>query len=251
MEQGELSMRRKLILSGTAAALLASVSFAAAQGPAREPAGPTAPNAQSQERLKAGPAHHPEGQSTPQNRGQVQRDGNESHSTTGQATPEPQRGSPQPKGAESTPKAGDQPAAPRQRNGNKRDDNKDRQNQQTQKSEPNKAQPSQSQSQRGQPGAHEPDQTQGQAGARANISTEQRTRIRESIHKMGNAPRVNNVNFAISVGTVVPRTVHVVALPETVIEIYPAWRGYVFFLVGDEIIVVEPNSHRIVAVLPA
>ena len=244
-------MRRKLILSGTAAALLAGVSFAAAQGPAREPAGPTAPNAQSQERSKAGPAHRPEGQSTPQNRGQVQRGGNESHSTTGQATPEPQRGSPQPKGAESTPKAGDQPAAPRQRNGNKRDDNKDRQNQQNseERTQQGSAEPITKSA-----GAARCARTRSDArsgGARANISTEQRTRIRESIHKMGNAPRVNNVNFTISVGTVVPRTVHVVALPETVIEIYPAWRGYVFFLVGDEIIVVEPNSHRIVAVLPA
>ena len=249
-------MRRKLILSGTAAVLLAGVSFAAAQGPAREPTAPAAPNAQSHpgapghEGPKGGAAHRPDGQSAPQNRGHVQRGGKESHSTTGQATPETQRGAPQHKGAESTPKAGDQPSTRGQREGNKRDDNKERQNQQTQKSEPNKAQPSQTQSQR-QPGAHEPDQTQGQAGARVNISTEQRTRIRETIHKMGNAPRVNNVNFTISVGTVVPRPVHVVPLPAAVIEIYPAWRGYVFFLVGDEIIVVEPNSHRIVAVLAA
>ena len=31
----------------------------------------------------------------------------------------------------------------------------------------------------------------------------------------------------------------------------PAWRGYEYFLVGDDIIVVEPGTHRIVAVIAA
>jgi hypothetical protein len=94
------------------------------------------------------------------------------------------------------------------------------------------------------------DQTVGQ-GAHANLSTEQRTRIRQTITKQSNAPRVTNVNFNISVGTVVPRTMRLAPLPVTVVEYVPRWRGYMYFLVGDEIIVVEPGTHRIVAVLPA
>jgi hypothetical protein len=35
------------------------------------------------------------------------------------------------------------------------------------------------------------------------------------------------------------------------VEIYPAWRGYHFFIVGDQIVIVEPGSLRIVAVIPA
>ena len=257
-------MRGKLILSGTAAVLLAGVSLAAAQGPAHEPGGAApAPNTQSQpkntpERPKAAPAKRSE---APE-RGQVQRN-KESHPVTGQATPgksESKRGAAEQKGAEheqkgaehkgaeSTPKTGDQR---RDNADNKPDADKDRQNQQTQKGEPGKAQPNQTQTQRGRPDAKENDQTQGQAAARANVSPEQRTKIRQSVHKMGNAPRVNKVNFTISVGTVVPRTVRVVPLPAAVIAIEPTWRGYMFFLVGDEIIVVEPRSHRIVAVLPA
>lgn len=88
-------------------------------------------------------------------------------------------------------------------------------------------------------------------GASASLSTEQRTRVREVIIKQGNAPRVTSVNFSLNVGTVVPRTVRVVALPAPVIEIYPAWRGYLYFLVGDQIVVVEPGSLRIVAVIAA
>ena len=35
------------------------------------------------------------------------------------------------------------------------------------------------------------------------------------------------------------------------VEIYPSWRGYDYFLVGDQIIVVHPRTHQIVAVLDA
>ena len=69
--------------------------------------------------------------------------------------------------------------------------------------------------------------------------------------RVGDAPRVSSVNFSLSVGTVVPRTVKYVLLPPRVVEIYPAWRGYHFFIVGDQIVIVEPGSLRIVAVIPA
>jgi Protein of unknown function (DUF1236) len=93
----------------------------------------------------------------------------------------------------------------------------------------------------------------GQAGggAQGQISTEQRTQIRQTVMQVGDAPRVSNVNFSLSVGTVVPRTVQYVPLPPRVVEIYPAWRSYHYFIVGDEIIIVEPGSLRIVAVIPA
>jgi hypothetical protein len=87
------------------------------------------------------------------------------------------------------------------------------------------------------------------SGAKVSLSTEQKTKIRETVIKSSNAPRVSNVNFSISVGTTVPRTVRYVPLPRTVVEIYPEWRGYDYFLVGDQIVVVDPRTLRIVAVL--
>lgn len=83
-------------------------------------------------------------------------------------------------------------------------------------------------------------------GAKA-LSTEQKTKIRTTV--INRAPKVTNVNFSLSVGTVVPRTVHVVAVPAPLIEIYPEWRGYSYFVVGDEIVIVEPGTLRIIAVL--
>jgi hypothetical protein len=62
---------------------------------------------------------------------------------------------------------------------------------------------------------------------------------------------VSNVNFSISVGTVVPRSVHVYDLPPDVVEIVPAYRGYKYVVVKDEILILEPSTLRIVAIIDA
>ena len=93
-------------------------------------------------------------------------------------------------------------------------------------------------------------QTVGQAGAGAKLSTEQRTRITTVIRDQHVAP-VTNVNFAISVGTRVPREVTFHPLPAEIVSIYPDWRGYEFILVRDQIVVVDPRTFEIVAVLDA
>jgi hypothetical protein len=80
------------------------------------------------------------------------------------------------------------------------------------------------------------------------LSTEQKTKIRQTV-LTGSAPRVTNVNFDIKVGTVVQRTVRVAPLSPILVEIEPRWRGYMYFVYQDEIIIVEPDSLRIVAVL--
>jgi hypothetical protein len=93
---------------------------------------------------------------------------------------------------------------------------------------------------------------QGAAGSSgsANLTGEQRTKISSTIRQT-NVKRVTNVNFNVSVGTVIPRTVTLHPLPTTVVEVYPQWRGYRFVLVEDEIIIIEPGSYRIVAVIDA
>jgi hypothetical protein len=59
------------------------------------------------------------------------------------------------------------------------------------------------------------------------------------------------VNFDISVGTVVPRSVTFGDLPPKVVTIVPQYRGFKHFLVRDEIIIVNPNTYEIVAVISA
>ena len=92
---------------------------------------------------------------------------------------------------------------------------------------------------------------QGAAGTRAavNRSTEQKTKVRTVIREKVRAEPLTNVNFSISVGTRVPREVRYYPLPAEIVEIHPAWRGYYFILVNDQIVIIEPSSFEIVAVI--
>jgi hypothetical protein len=91
-------------------------------------------------------------------------------------------------------------------------------------------------------------QTTGQAGAGAKMSSDQRTKITSVIREQHVAP-VTNVNFSISVGARVPRDVQFHPLPTEIVTIYPEWRGYEFILVGGQILVIDPGTFEIVAVL--
>jgi hypothetical protein len=100
----------------------------------------------------------------------------------------------------------------------------------------------------GREGQEKSQRTTGQAGAGAKLSGEQRTRITTVIKEQHIRP-VEHVNFAISIGTHVPRDVGFHPLPAEIVTIYPDWRGYEMFLVGDQIVVVNPRTLEIVAVL--
>jgi hypothetical protein len=92
--------------------------------------------------------------------------------------------------------------------------------------------------------------TVGQAGSGAKLTTEQRTKITTVIRDQHISP-VTNINFAVSVGTRVPREVGFHPLPADIVTIYPDWRGYEFFLARNQIVVVDPRTLEIVAVLDA
>ena len=91
--------------------------------------------------------------------------------------------------------------------------------------------------------------TTGQAGAGAKLSTDQRTRITTIIRNEHVSP-VTSVDFPVSVGTRVPRErVSLRALPSEVVSVYPEWRGYEFFVVHNQIVVVDPRTLEIVDVI--
>jgi hypothetical protein len=91
--------------------------------------------------------------------------------------------------------------------------------------------------------------TTGQAGAGAKLSTEQRTRITTIIREQHVQPSAN-VTFEIRPGVRIARDrVSLRPLPPDVVTIYPEWRGYEFFLVRDQIVVVDPRTLEIVDVI--
>jgi hypothetical protein len=89
-------------------------------------------------------------------------------------------------------------------------------------------------------------------GANVRLSEQQRTRIRETVINGRHAPRVGHVDFDVRVGTVIPRgRIHVVPVPETLVRIEPRWRGFLYFVYEDEVVIVNPHNMHIVAIVPA
>jgi hypothetical protein len=44
--------------------------------------------------------------------------------------------------------------------------------------------------------------------------------------------------------------VRIAPVPSVLVEVNPQWRSYEYFVYDDEIILVDPRTHRIVAILP-
>jgi len=94
-------------------------------------------------------------------------------------------------------------------------------------------------------------QSRGSSRTSVQLSQDQRTRIQAVIGKE-HAPRFSGTeHFDISVGARVPRDVHVAVLPEDIVSIVPEYRGFDYILVGDSILIVDPVTLEIVAVIPA
>jgi hypothetical protein len=90
------------------------------------------------------------------------------------------------------------------------------------------------------------------SGFNGTLTDEQRTRIRSRVIGARGAPRVDHVGFDVAVGTAIPRGhIHVAPVPRYLVRIDPAWRGFLYFVYEDELVIVNPQDMRIVAVLPA
>jgi len=81
------------------------------------------------------------------------------------------------------------------------------------------------------------------------LNAQQQTRIGQTIARHNVKP-VTNVNFSISVGTRVPRSVTLRALPADLVTFVPQYRGYSYFVVEEQIVIVEPSTHEIVTIVP-
>ena len=88
------------------------------------------------------------------------------------------------------------------------------------------------------------------SGMNVKLNDEQRTQIRTTVIDARNAPRIDNANFDITVGTVIPRSgVRIVPVPTILVRIDPAWRGLRYFVSNDELVIVNPRNMKIVAVV--
>jgi hypothetical protein len=88
---------------------------------------------------------------------------------------------------------------------------------------------------------------QGAAAGSGRLSSDQRSKITTVFKHHRVAPV--HLNVSVRVGTRVPESVQFYPLPVEVVDIYPEWRGYDYILVGDKIVVINPRTHEIVAIL--
>lgn len=80
------------------------------------------------------------------------------------------------------------------------------------------------------------------------INAGQRSRIVDRI-RSSRVESISHVDFAVNVGTVVPTHYHFYPLPAEIVDIVPEYRGYNYIVVGDQILIIDPFTHRIVDVI--
>ena len=230
-------MKNARLLSTVAATLLLAVGAASAQDVKKDEAPARAPAAQQNAPAeKVAPAMKPGAQNA---------QGKKAPETTGQAPegdrPKASDKSVKDKGAMDNKK--DKGAAAKgSSDANGKDDGKAKTNDTAQGANGSKSSQSTTEKDRATTG-------QGAAAGSANLSTEQRTKITTIIRQ--NKVEPAHLNVSVRVGTRVPESVRFYPLPAEVFVVYPEWRGYSYILVGDQILVINPRTHEIVAILEA
>jgi hypothetical protein len=95
----------------------------------------------------------------------------------------------------------------------------------------------------------EPKNKSGSAN-RVQLTEEKRTNVGQTLGKETNLNRATNVNVSVNIGTRLPRSVRLVALPASIIAIVPEYRTYRYVVINDQVCIVAPNTFEIVEVIP-
>jgi Protein of unknown function (DUF1236) len=233
-------MRRSLLATTAIAALVLAPALGLAQGQSNGPGAIQQPSDQEHGTPKGGkPVKPAPSQTAPGNSAQTQtpapQQNQQPQRMQGQAQPEP-KGRPQGKQQ----LQGQAPSQPEGPSG--------------QQPRQGQAQPS-GQHMQGQ--AQQPMGTQQRAAGtsaggrgQVQVTEQQRTQIHERLSHV-RVDRIDHPQFSVSIGAVIPRSVHIEVLPPEIVEIVPEYQGFDYVMVGDEILIVDPGSLQIIAVIPA
>jgi len=85
--------------------------------------------------------------------------------------------------------------------------------------------------------------------ATVDLSSDQKTRL-HAIVVGGNLYSVDHVNFALSVGTRIPRTMRIYGVPQSIVDIVPQYRGFDYIVVKKDLLIIDPRTLEILYVLP-
>jgi hypothetical protein len=85
--------------------------------------------------------------------------------------------------------------------------------------------------------------------ARMQLSADKKERLRRAFNM--DRARVRNVNFDHHVGRRIPRHIHLFRIPFAVFAFFPYYRDYSYFVVEDDICIVDPRTYVVVDVIDA
>jgi hypothetical protein len=98
--------------------------------------------------------------------------------------------------------------------------------------------------------ANQTPQTNTQANQQTQVTSEKQVRISETVSRARLAEPERNLNISIRVGETIPSRVRLHRLPPEIVAIEPEYRDYEYFSTGDDVVIVEPRTHRIVSQVP-
>jgi uncharacterized protein DUF1236 len=85
--------------------------------------------------------------------------------------------------------------------------------------------------------------------ARMQLSADNKERLHRAFNM--DRARVRNVNFDHHVGRRIPRHIHLFRIPFAVFAFFPYYRDYSYFVVDDDICIVDPRTYVVVDVIDA
>ncbi|WP_407183133.1 DUF1236 domain-containing protein [Bradyrhizobium centrosematis] len=98
--------------------------------------------------------------------------------------------------------------------------------------------------------ANQTTQTNTQVNQQAQMTPEKQVRISETVSRARLAQPERNLNISIRVGETIPSRVRLYRLPPEIVSIEPEYRDYEYFATDDDVVIVEPRTHRIVSQVP-
>lgn len=98
--------------------------------------------------------------------------------------------------------------------------------------------------------ANQTTQTNTQVNQQTSLTSERQVRISETVSRARLAPPERNLSIAIRVGETIPSRVRLHRLPPEIVSIEPEYRDYEYFATDDDVVIVEPRTHRIVSQVP-
>jgi len=89
-----------------------------------------------------------------------------------------------------------------------------------------------------------------QATGKTNIPQDKAAQVAQTLRGAGVAQTSPNINVnEVRIGADMPGDVVINPLPPAILQIVPEFRGYDYFVVGDEVVIVDPASRQVVEII--